>query len=278
MALMLLRNAGLVTAVSTLVLSFVGTHDGLVAARRLGVLLAGVIVLWLLAISHWVDRQLSRAIAGPSAAGQSSTCATTRGCCTWPAITRSPSCRSATATGWPSTLAQLNLPDEGLLVLGLQRLGGKYLGTPTGKTVIQPGDTLVIYGRTELLKKLDQRPSGPRGNFQHVDAVAEQRDVVREEEELDEEEQSQPNCGQGRVIPLETGARRRRRRGQHGDARDHPPRQLELADVARRKCQRWPAGRQTVTEGRTAPRSPPAPPDGTRATGGRRATPGCRSR
>lgn len=55
------------------------------------------------------------------------------------------------------TLQNANLSHEGILVLGIQREGGEYIGTPGAMDVIQAGDTLVLYGQIDRLKELDQR-------------------------------------------------------------------------------------------------------------------------
>jgi hypothetical protein len=63
MLLMLLGNAGIVTVVSSLILSFVdagGMHEWL---PRMLALVAGLAVLVAVATSAWVDRHLERVIA-----------------------------------------------------------------------------------------------------------------------------------------------------------------------------------------------------------------------
>lgn len=60
--LMLLGNAGIVTAVSSLILTFVEHDDPSSLAFKVVLLLLGLVLLWALAMSHWVDRHLSRII------------------------------------------------------------------------------------------------------------------------------------------------------------------------------------------------------------------------
>jgi hypothetical protein len=55
MILMVLQSAGLVTVVSTFVLSFVDTGGATETLRRAGILVAGLGVLWLLARSRRDD-------------------------------------------------------------------------------------------------------------------------------------------------------------------------------------------------------------------------------
>jgi uncharacterized protein with PhoU and TrkA domain len=88
------------------------------------------------------------------------------------------------------TLAELKLRDEGVMVLGLTRDDGRYVGTPGGTTKIRAGDVLVLYGREETIEWLDQRPKGEGGDRDHDQAVSENRAVKEREAEDDESSQS----------------------------------------------------------------------------------------
>lgn len=44
------------------------------------------------------------------------------------------------------TLAELPLRDEGILVLGVGRPNGPFLGAPDRETKLLPGDSMIIYG------------------------------------------------------------------------------------------------------------------------------------
>ena len=63
--LMLLGNAGLVTAVSYLILSFINLNQpgssGLL--WRIVLLVSGLVLLWSLAASRWVDQHLSNLVS-----------------------------------------------------------------------------------------------------------------------------------------------------------------------------------------------------------------------
>jgi Trk K+ transport system NAD-binding subunit len=59
-------------------------------------------------------------------------------------------------------------------VLGLTR-HGVYQGTPNGQTRVEPGDSLVLYGRGADLADLDRRPAGPAGERAHLESVELQR-------------------------------------------------------------------------------------------------------
>ncbi len=79
------------------------------------------------------------------------------------------------------SLVELKLSGEGVLVLGINRSGGKYIGAPKGTARINAGDVLILYGRANCLKNLDQRCRGDEGDFQHSIAVKEQEEVILRE-------------------------------------------------------------------------------------------------
>ena len=57
-------------------------------------------------------------------------------------------------------LSELDLAAEGVLVLGIKRSDGSYLGAPGPDAEIQSGDTLVVYGRQHRLEELAGREAG----------------------------------------------------------------------------------------------------------------------
>ena len=77
-------------------------------------------------------------------------------------------------------LKECRLREEGILVLGINRSDGSYLGAPLGTSKIYPGDVLIIYGRAESIQQLDQRKANAQGEREHKKARDEQK---REEEE-----------------------------------------------------------------------------------------------
>jgi len=61
--LMLLGNAGVVTAVSSLILSFVDLNSSVAMLWRVILLVSGLVLLWSLAASQWMDRHLSNIVS-----------------------------------------------------------------------------------------------------------------------------------------------------------------------------------------------------------------------
>ncbi len=180
LVLMLLGNAGIATLVATLLLGFSQSGASEVVQRGL-VLTAGLAVIWLVAASSWVDRWLRRILiklfgdfaglqlrdyAGLLKVGADYDIGELH----------------VRADDWLAgrSLAYAQLRDEGVIVLGIDR-DGTYLGTPNGDTVVAGGDTLIVYGREDVLEELDQRRRGIGGELSHVDRVAEHEARRREE-------------------------------------------------------------------------------------------------
>jgi uncharacterized protein with PhoU and TrkA domain len=88
------------------------------------------------------------------------------------------------------TLRETGLREEGILILGITRKDGTYLGTPQPGTKVFEDDSLILYGRTKSLKDLKLRREGERGNLEHEESKMMQDEEVRKEERLDEESQN----------------------------------------------------------------------------------------
>ncbi len=180
--LMLLGNAGIVSAIASLVLSFLTAAGPREVALRLVVLFLGLSALWALARSRLVDRYMGHLIGW----------ALRR----WTHLEIRDYADLLDLHGdyrvvehvvrpddWLAgrTLADLRLREEGVLVLGIRRADGTYIGAPRGWTEVRPGDTLIIYGRARLLEELCRRRAGPEGDRAHVKAVEEQEKILERE-------------------------------------------------------------------------------------------------
>lgn len=176
-ALVRLGNIGLLGAISSLVLSFTNAEGGDLASLLYIVGGAGAIIL--LARSRWLNRLVTPVIEQ--------------------ALSRTTGLDIAdyarllglqgeygvaevdVASGdWLAgkTLAELDLPTEGVLVLGIRR-DGSYIGAPRPDTETRPGDTLVLYGKQDRLRELAGREVG--------DAQARENAVADHEAVLDEQ-------------------------------------------------------------------------------------------
>jgi hypothetical protein len=182
--LILLRSVGVVTAGSTLILSFVNIEDTEHGLMRFVWLTVGLVVLWLIWASEWLDREMSRVI---SWALKRYTDIDTRDYAGLMhlageyAIAELP----VKEGDWlaSKSLAELRLSDEGVVVLGIEHPDGTYIGAPRGSSAAVPGDTLLIYGRSPELSALDRRRADFAGEVDRRRAVAEQQRVRKKEDE-----------------------------------------------------------------------------------------------
>ncbi len=188
MTLMVLRSAGLVTIILSLILSFVGSGSEGSRLLRLAWLSGGILLLWLLSLSRVVDRAVSRLME--------------RALRRWTDLDVRDYANLLRVAGeytvmemkvregdWLAgkPLEDSRLPDEGVTVLGIYRSNGSYLGVPQGATEVNPDDTLVLYGRGAALAELDRRRADVGGEEAHRQAVQEQRREVSEEQRQDRE-------------------------------------------------------------------------------------------
>jgi hypothetical protein len=188
MLLMILRSAGLVTIVFSLILSFLGSGGDIAKLTRLSWLAAGVAGLWLLSGSKVFDRYL----------GQLINWALRR----WTSLDVRDYASLLRLSGeyrvievqvrqgdWVAgkNLQCCYLPEEGITVLGISRANGSYVGGPKGETEIFPGDTLILYGRAQKLQELDERRADVTGDEAHARAVREQKQRMEEQERRERE-------------------------------------------------------------------------------------------
>jgi hypothetical protein len=196
MLLMLLGNVGIISVLASLVLAFVDEQaTALDWLKKVGTLVGGIALLWGLSRSSLVNKALSRWIhslllkytdikvrdyAGIlHLAGDYEITEMLVEKDHWMANRR---------------LGQLSLRQEGLNLIGLEREDGKYLGLPSGDTLIMEGDTLIMYGRESALKQLNARKRGREGMLDRQKAVeenkkAQQEEIRAENEVLQENEQ-----------------------------------------------------------------------------------------
>ncbi len=178
--LMLLRGAGLVTAASTLMLSFVTVSDREQGFLRLGILFGGGLAIWLIARSRWIDLWMSRVIA---AALKRYTTIDTRDYAGLLHLAGEYAIMELEVQkgGWLAgkRLEEIRLSDEGILVLGISKPDGSYAGAPRGGTEPKPKDVLIIYERSSSLVKLGRRRAGSSGDAAHHGAVREESAVER---------------------------------------------------------------------------------------------------
>jgi K+/H+ antiporter YhaU regulatory subunit KhtT len=173
--LMIVGSAGIVTAVASLVLSFRGASAGDRLTRAV-VLVAALFLVWLISRTGAVDRALSRAMAW--VLGKRGFVARDYGTLLDLSGDYAVAELQVREGDWVAdrSLRDLRLRDEGVVVMGIHRADG-YLGAPGPETIVEVGDTLVLYGREARIAELDRRASGARGDAAHAQAAAEEDSV-----------------------------------------------------------------------------------------------------
>lgn len=193
MTLMLLGNAGIISGVASLLLSFTDT-SGLRSAVQVIAIILFLLMLIRASQSATVDRVLSRFIE------RSLRRFTELDVRDYAGLLR-------LADEWligeisvdegdwlcDRTIAELQLTNEGVLVLGIERADGRYIGTPRGNARFHAGDMAVLYGRQETIDRIDARLHDVDGEMDWVSSqiefterYLEQLEGDREPDEADE--------------------------------------------------------------------------------------------
>lgn len=184
--LMLGGNAGIITAMASLIVSLIDMSERQSIYPRLILLFSGLALLWLIASSKWVDRRLSGMISWSL---QRFTRLDVRDYAGMLHLAGEYQVieLQVESEDWiaDQELKDLRLSDEGIMILGVTRKSGKYIGAPMGDTRIEPSDTLILYGRVSALTNLDERKRGWGGDYQHAKEVSRHLEVVREQKEED---------------------------------------------------------------------------------------------
>ncbi len=186
MALVMLGNAGVVTVLVSLLLSFSGVDDSTDALVRLGYLTGGLTLLWMIARSRLADRVLSRVI---ERALRRFTDLDTRDYVgllrladQWVVAEL-----EVEAGDWlcDVPLADLDLPEEGIVVLGVERQDHRWVGAPSGRTVIHAGDIAVLYGTQAAIDRLDHRHDDVAGELDRLTSQVEFTEQYLEQQQLE---------------------------------------------------------------------------------------------
>ena len=192
MILMLLGNIGIATVVATVMVSLLDTAGSENWLQNVLLFIGGFTFLWIIAVSHFVERNLNRIIAW--------------GLKKWTRLEIQDYVAilhlqnefavwevKVEPNDWLAgkTLIEAGLSREGVLILGIQRQGGLYIGAPQGISRIHIGDVLVMYGQLPRLEEIDRRQHGEKGDQAHQDAIVEHQAELKAQAELDEMQKSQ---------------------------------------------------------------------------------------
>jgi len=183
MSLMFVGNVGFITVISTSIFTITELRDDNKMAM-IGSLIGGLVLLILLSRSNWIDRRVSWFI------GYLLKTFTSLDIRDYNSLLQLSGEYRVTELmveedDWLAdrTLEQLRLRDEGVMVLGINRLDGTFIGAPRGSSVILAGDTIIMYGKLDMVERLDARHRGYEGEVEHRQAVASQK-IELEQQEL----------------------------------------------------------------------------------------------
>ncbi len=176
LTLMLIGNAGIISAIASLLLTFMETaKNGIPLYYKLSILIGSIAVLWLITRSKNLEKGITFLI---NKALKRFTSLNVRDYVDILHLSVEYEVTSlhVEKNDWIANkkIKNCNLRKEGINIVGIKRSDGSYLGIVSGDTNIEPGDNLILYGRETALKNLDKRKKGSKGDSEHHKAVYEQ--------------------------------------------------------------------------------------------------------
>lgn len=188
MLLMIMRSAGLMTIIISLILSFVGNSGDVSKMMRLLWLIVGVGLMWFLvnlaafnkyftrimskALKKWTDLDVKDYASLLNLAGDYTVMEL-----------------QVKKNDWLESkkLRDCNLRQEGVTVLGINRSDGSYVGVPKPDTEFYEGDVLILYGRGDSIRNIDKREAGARGDMEHETARGTQQSYLAEQDRQEQQ-------------------------------------------------------------------------------------------
>ncbi|MFO7923188.1 MAG: TrkA C-terminal domain-containing protein [Bacteroidales bacterium] len=184
--LMILGNAGIISGITSLIVGFSDIEDGTDTWVKIAILLGGIIILWNLSSSRWLDRKLSNLISRILKSSKKLDVHDYANLLHLSGEFRI-SEFAVEPDNWLANkkISTSKLRDEGLNILAVSRNDDTFVGNPVGSTIIKPGDSLIIYGRAEALEKLENRIKGAPGDSEHKEMSKKQNKIVKKEKKED---------------------------------------------------------------------------------------------
>jgi len=175
MVLIILGSAGVISTISSLILSLITIDREGYFSIEVIVFVTGLLILLFLAQSKWIDQKLTilinRALNRYTRLDLKDY---------YSLLHLADNYRVSeimlNEDDWMTdkSLKELKLNKEGVLVLGITREDGEYIGAPRGKIKIRAGDTVTVYGRAAALEELGKRLKGEIGDRDHDEAMDKQ--------------------------------------------------------------------------------------------------------
>lgn len=188
--LMMTGNVGIAVVIASMMATFAQDDvSNQIIWQRISVLFAGLTILWVVGTQKWVDQSIESVITWALRIW------TELDVCDYVSLLHLGNGYvvfeiKVGENDWiaDKTLGEVRLTSEGVLVLGIHRSDGSYLGSPHGKSQVRTGDVLTVYGKRERLEELDLRKRGTDGDEAHEKAIAEQA-------KLDDDQPAKPTDG-----------------------------------------------------------------------------------
>ena len=181
MKLMLIGNVGIVSLVATGLLSFIHLSKNYKHLPSVSVFLTGIGILWFLATSKTMEKVLRKLIQKffrkytSLASRNFEDILRLNGHFVLVEFPVNPK-------SWleNKTLENSKLDLEGILVLGIRRDSGEYIGIPQPNTLFKAGDLVALYGHSEQITKLNKRKAGQRGEASHLKGIKNNKELIAE--------------------------------------------------------------------------------------------------
>ena len=186
MTLGLLGNAGVFTVLVSLVLSFNNVDNSTQALQRMGLLAGGLTVVWIFSTSKIADRWLTWLI---EALLRRFTTLDARDYVGLLRLTNDWMVGEITVDdgSWLAdvTLRDLDLPEEGVVVLGIDRVDKRWVGAPNSSAALHAGDVVVVYGTRESIDRVGKRRRNSGGELDRLTAQVEFTEQYLEQQDLE---------------------------------------------------------------------------------------------
>lgn len=199
MTLILLGSAGIVSGVAGVLFTLSAASGGGDVAMRLLVLVAGLTVVWRLAASQPVDRAMSRVI---ERALRRFTTLDVRDYAGLLHLSEQWMVGEIEVEpgDWlcDVPLAELALPAEGVLVLGIERVDGRWIGTPNKEARLHDGDVAIVYGKRDTLERIDARERTEEGEHDWLSSQIEFTADYLEEHKQDQDSEEESATANGK--------------------------------------------------------------------------------
>ncbi|MGB3182020.1 MAG: TrkA C-terminal domain-containing protein [Cyclobacteriaceae bacterium] len=204
LTLMLLGNAGIITAVASLMLTLWNSDDTTLDVKyRIMILFGALLLLWLISQSKSFDKVLNRLI---NYALKKYTRLNVRDYSNLLQLSRGYGISELLieSTDWLNgkTLLEADLKGEGVNVLAVKRKNREFVGVPQGTTEIIEGDTLILYGKSEDIARLDTRKASVHGQIEHREQLARAKKEAEERQKRKQEEEARKTTEKEEKAPV----------------------------------------------------------------------------